>query len=163
MLVLFDRKDRNNMKKMSKEMDTSCKALGAAMFMANVLIFMGVGAAYAFISGSSFYYHIPFAFLIQGLIMAMTASAAWVIFFKVGKQGFLGRYLSALAVSLALSGISLLIPAINTVTGHFLWIASGLFSILAFGTSVAALNEKEFRATGERRLWIRSVVNTNDE
>ena len=152
-----------SMKKISKELDTSCRALCAAMLMANALIYMGAGALYARISGEDFYYHVPFAFLIHGLIVTTIASGVWVVFFRFGKCGFWARYLPALAVSLALFGLSLLVSAVNTQPGYLLWIGSGLFSVLAFGSSVAGLSEKEFKATGERVLWIRSVVNMDTQ
>ena len=149
------------MKKISKEMETSCKALGAAMFMATVLIYMGIGALYAQIYGGHFYYHIPFAFLIQAFIVAMIGSVVWVLSFKLGSHGFAARYLLALVITLAMFGISLLIPIINGTPGHFLWLISGIFSILAFGTPLAALSEKAFKATGERPLWISGVINAS--
>jgi len=144
------------MKKITKEMELSIKALGAAMFMGTVCLHIAIVALFAFISGDNFYYHISFAFLIQGMIASMLASATWALCFGSTKSWrFLAKYLLTTIILVALFAITMLIPAINSTEGHFIWIVSGLISTFAFGTAVAVLSDKHFKKTGSRSvlLW----------
>jgi len=139
-----------------KKMELSCKALGAAMFMFTVCLYMAIGTVLALVSGNAFYYHISFAFLIQGIAMSLIASSAFVLPFSLSKSwGFLMRYLIALAVLAALFIISMLIPAISAVEGYFVWAISGVISAFVFGTAVAVSSNMHFRKTGSRSalLW----------
>ena len=144
------------MKKMSKQMELSFKALGAAMFMGTVFLHMAIGALFGFISEENFYYNVSFALLIQGMAVSMLASAAWVLCFGCAKPwGFVPRYLLALVVLAALFAISIYIPVINSTENYFTWVVSGVVSTLAFGSAVAMLSNKRFRKTGSRStlLW----------
>ena len=139
-----------------KDMELSGKALGAAMFMASAVLYMVIGTLFTVISGNDFYYHISFAFLIQGMIVSMVSSLMWVVCFGLIKSwNFFARYLLLVAVMVALSGISMLIPVINSTSGYFVWIISGFISMFAFGTAVAVLSEKQLKKTGARSvlLW----------
>jgi len=141
---------------MRKKIELSCKALGAGMFMGTVCLYMAIGAVFAFVSGESFYYHISFAFLIQGMAVSMIVSAMWVLCFSLAKPwSFLARYLLALIIMAALYTISMLIPVINGTEGHFMWIVSGIISTFAFGTTVAVSSNMLFKKTGSRSalLW----------
>ena len=138
-----------------KDMELSCKALGAAMFLGIICAYIAIGAAFAFVSGTDFYYHVSFAFLIQGIAVSMIASAAWVLCFSLAKSwSFLTRYLLVLTISAALFATSMLIPAINATEG-LIWLISGIISTFSFGTGVAILSSKHFKNTGARStlLW----------
>jgi len=141
------------MKKMSKEMELSCKALGAAIFMGIVCLYMAIGAL---LGGDHFHYHVSFAFLMQGIAVSMLSSAMWVLCFgSANLWRFFTRYLLILVILAVLFAMSMLIPAINAIEGHFIWIISGIISTLAFGTAVAVLSNKRFKKTGTRStlLW----------
>jgi len=143
------------MKKMNKNVELSCKALGAAIFMGIVCLHMGIEALFALISGNNFNYHISFAFLIHGIVISMPASAAWVLCFGSAKPwSFFTRYLLALTVLVALFTITILIPAINSTEGHFTWVVSGIISTFSFGTAIAVFSNKHFRKTGIRSTLI---------
>jgi hypothetical protein len=144
------------MAKMNKEMELNYKTLGASMFLASVCLYMAVGALFAFISSEDFYYQIPFSFLIQGVIVSMSVSIAWTLCFGLDKAwGFLTRYILIFIILLALSGISIVIPSINSIKGHFLWIISCFFASLAFVTGVSVMSIKYKTKTGIRSvlLW----------
>ena len=139
----------------NKEMEVSCQALGAAMFMATACLYMAIGVLFAFVNQESFYYHVSFAFLIQSVAVSMSASTVWVLCFGFIKAwGFITRYFLALLILVILFGISMLIPAINSLDGSLLWIISGLISTIAFGTGLAILSEKHLRQTGIRSVLI---------
>lgn len=144
------------MKKVSKEIELSAKALGSAMFMATVCLYIAICAVFTLLGNGYFYFHISFTLLIQGLIASMAASVVWVIYFGVIKKwGFFKRYASASVISTCLFVISMLLPIINSSHGYMAWLISGLFSTLAFGTAIAVLSEKRFRRTNKRSslLW----------
>ena len=144
------------MKKISKKIELSCKALGAAMFMGTVCLYMALGALFVFVSDAGFYYNISFAFLIQGILVSMIASAVWVLCFSsVKARGFFARYVPAFIGLAALFAASMLIPAIRGTEGYVLWIASGFLSTFAFGTAVAVSGNRYFKKTGTRSalLW----------
>ena len=144
------------MKKKYKELELSSKALGAAMFMFTVCIYMAIIAILNARGGENINYHVTFAFLIHGIILSLICSGVWVLFFGLGEKcGFFSRYLPALALTAILYGISMIIPAIKNIDGALFWIVSGFSSSFLFGTSVALLSEKKKRTTGIRSvlLW----------
>jgi len=139
-----------------KDMELSFKALGAGMFMGTAVLYMAIGGLFAMISEGDFYYHVSFAYLIQGMIVSMASSIMWMVCFGLIKSWqFLARYLLLFITIVTLSGGSMLIPFINSTDGHFVWIISNLISTLAFGTAVAILSEKQLKKTGARSvlLW----------
>ena len=143
------------MKKISKSMEVSCQALGAAIFMTTACFYMVAGAIFNWAGSGDFYFHIPLAFLIQGVVISMIASVVWTLLLGVvTSYTFLVRYLLALIVLSALLGVSILIPAINSTTGHFIWIISSFVSIFFFGTALAALSQKHFKKTGVRSVLV---------
>jgi len=144
------------MTKICKKVELSFKALGSAIFMGTVCLYMAIGALLALVSGEAFYYNVPFTFLMQGMGMSMLAAPAWVLCFGSGKPlSFSARYLLVLIILAVLTAVSMSIPAINSTDGHFVWVISGIISTLAFGTTVAVLSNKHFRNTGARctLLW----------
>ena len=144
------------MKKISKELELSIKALGSAMFMATVCLYLAIGAVLYFVRDANFYYHISFAFLIQGLVVSMAASVTWMMCFESAKSlSFIARYVLALMLLTALFGVSILLPVINSTAGHLLWLLSGFVATFAFGTAIAVLSEKRLKKTGSRSvlLW----------
>jgi len=143
------------MKKISKHMEISCQSLGAAMFMAAVCVYMAAGIIIGWASEEGFRYHIPFVFLLQGVVLSMTASIVWTLFFGLIKSWKLpAKYFSAMAVVAALLGISMLIPAINSKPGHFIWIISCFISTIGFGTLLAVFSEAYLKKTGERSVLV---------
>jgi len=137
------------MTKICKKLELSCKALGAAMFMGAICLYMAIGALFTFVSGGGFYYHVPFVLLAQGIVVSMMASAMWAVCMSLAKSwGFFTRYLLVLVVLAALFVISMLIPVINGVDGHLIWIISVAVSTFAFGTAVAVYSNMHFRKTG---------------
>ena len=143
------------MKKISKHMEISCQSLGVAIFMCTVCIYMVVVAIFTWISNGDFYFNIPFAFLIQGVAISMMASIVWTLVLGLMKSWvFLARYFLALIILVALLGVSMLIPAINSTTGYFIWIISSFVSLFFFGTALAALSEKHFKKTGDRSVLV---------
>jgi|GEM_PF-1283601 len=149
-------KKMKDMKSKHKELEMSIKALGAAMFMATVCLYLLVGGVAFLLGREEFQFHVPFAFLIQGLIASMAASAAWMLCVgNIKKMGFAAKYLMVMAITLALFGMSALIPAIRSTDGVWLWLASGLVATVAFGTAIAATSEKRLKKTGTRSvlLW----------
>ena len=144
------------MKKIYKDMELSSKALGAAIFMATVCLYMGIGAINARISGVDFNYYIPFAFLIHGVIISLMVSGAWILCFGMIKaKGFVFRYLLTLIIMLVLYGITFLFPVIISKESSFIWVISSFVSALLFLTGVSALNEMQLKKTGVRSvlLW----------
>ena len=144
------------MKKIYKDMELSSKALGAAIFMATVCLYMGIGAINARISEADFNYYIPFAFLIHGVIISLMVSGAWVLCFGLIKtKGFIFRYLFTLITILALYGITLLFPVIISKESYFIWVISSFVSAFLFLTGVSVLNEMLYKKTGARNvlLW----------
>ena len=140
----------------NKDLELSFKALGAGMFMGTAVLYMAIKALLVIIGEEGFYYHVSFAFLIQGMIVSMAASIMWVVCFGLIKSwNFSARYLVLFIVIVALSGVSMLIPVINTTDGRFVWIISNLVSTLAFSTAVAVLSEKQLKQNGARSvlLW----------
>jgi len=138
-----------------KQIELSCKALGAGMFMGIICLYIAIGALFTLVSGEGFYYHVSFAFLIQGIVVSMTASVIWLLYFSLSKSwSFLTRYLLAFITLAALFIISMLIPAINGAEGYFIWVISGFISTFAFGTGVAVSSNKHFRNTGSRTALI---------
>jgi len=141
---------------MAKKIELSCKALGAGMFMGTVCAYLAIGAVLTFISSGGFYYHVTFPLLIQGIVVSMAASALWVLCFTHAKGwGFATRYMVAFVPLAVLFVISVFLPVINGAEGHILWVASGVFSTLAFGTTVAVASNKHYKNTGSRSalLW----------
>jgi len=139
-----------------KNIETSCKALGAAMFMFTVCLYMAIGALFALVSDEAFYYHIAFAFIIQGIIVSLVASTVWMLCFLVTKSwGFITRYLLALGIWAVLFVISMLVPIISVIEGHLIWVICSAVSTLIFGTAVAVASNMHFRKTGTRSvlLW----------
>ena len=144
------------MKRISKEAELSIKALGAAMFMATVCLYMIIGFIIALVSEEHFYYHISFALLIQGMIASMLASATWILCFGSGKTlRFFARFFLSIVSLVVIFVIFALIPVINSTEWYILWLISGLISALAFGTAIAVLSEKHLKRAGVRStlLW----------
>ena len=142
--------------KKNKDIELSCKALGAAMFMLTVVLYMVIGTLYARISGEDFNYHVSFAFLIQGMIVSMLSSLIWIVCFGFIKSWrFFTRYLLLFIVIVAFFVVSILIPIINSAEGYGIWIISGVISTFVFTTAVAVLSEKQRKKTGARSvlLW----------
>ena len=138
-----------------KKIETSSKSLAAAMFMATVCLYMIIGALISSRMYDVFYYHIPFCFLIQGVVVSLAASAVWMAAFAHGKQwGFFVRYLLAFIVITVLFGASVLIPAINSEAGHLRWLLSSFIVTIGMGTALAVKNEKYFKNTGKRSVLI---------
>ena len=138
-----------------KDIETSCKSMGAAMFMFNVCIYMAVRTLSAAFLNIKIYYQIPFAFIIHGIIISMISSALWFLFFGFIKQWcFLPRYLLTLLVLVAFFGLSALIPVINSNAGYYHWIISGFASVFLMGTAFSVANEKTYKNTGKRIVLI---------
>ena len=143
------------MQKVSKHMEISCQSLGAAMFMAAVCVYMVAGIIFGWVSEEGFHYHAPFAFLFQGVVVSMTASIVWTLCFGLIKSwNFLAKYFFAMAVVAALLGMSMLIPAINSQPGNFIWIISCFISTIGFGTLLALFSETHLKKTGERSVLV---------
>jgi len=145
-----------SMKKLNKELELSIKALGAAMFMATVCLYLAIGAVLYFIGYDNFYFHVSFALLVQGLIVSMVASATWMVCFESAKpQSFGARYAIAFIILAILFGVSIMLPIINSTTGYLFWLIGGFVSTFAFGTAIAVLSEKHLKKTGKRSvlLW----------
>ena len=144
------------MKKKYKNLELSSKALGAAMFMFTVCLFMGICALYNALNEESVNTNIPFALLIHGIILSIMCSGVWVLFFGLGEKcGFVSRYLPALVLTGSLFGISMIIPVIKNADEAFFWIICGFVSTFLFGSGVAVLSEIKRRKTGIRSvlLW----------
>ena len=138
-----------------KKIETSSKSLAAAMFMATVCLYMLIGAVISSRMYDVFYYHIPFSLLIQGVVLSLAASAVWMASFAHSKKwGFFARYLLAFTILALLFGASVLIPAINSETGHLRWLLSSFIATLGMGTALAIKNEKYFKSTGNRSVLI---------
>jgi len=144
------------MLKKYKALELSSKALGAAMFMFTVCLFMAICALYNAFNEKSVNMTIPFALLIHGIILSLMCSGVWVLFFGLGEKcGFVSRYLPALVLTGILFGISMIIPVIKNANGVFFWIISGFVSSFLFGSGIAVLSEIKRRKTGIRSvlLW----------
>ena len=143
------------MKKNLKDIETSCKSLGAAMFMFTVCIYMAVAALSAAFLNVKVYFQIPFAFIIHGIIISMVSSALWFLFFGFFKRwSFLPRYLLTVLVLMAFFGLSVIIPVINSNVGYNHWIISGFASVFLMGTAFSVANEKNYKNTGKRSVLI---------
>ena len=144
------------MKKKFKDLELSSKALGAAMFMFTVCLFMAICALYNAFNEESVNTNIPFALLIHGIIMSLICSSVWILFFGLGEKcGFVSRYLTALVLTGSLFGISMIVPVIKNADGFFFWIVSGFASSFLFGSGIAVLSEIKRKKTGIRSalLW----------
>jgi len=129
------------------------------MFLGTVFLYMVIGSIFALVSRESFYYHIPFAFLIQGIIKSMVISFVWTLCFSnIKAWGFFKRYLLALMVLVVLAVISMLIPLINGVQWFAIWIISGIISSLIFGTAVAASSNMYHKKTGKRNALLWEII-----
>jgi len=146
------------MTKISKKVELSCKALGAGMFMGIVCLYMALGALSAFVRSEDFYFHVSFAFLIQGMVVSMAASVIWALCFSLNKSwGFFTRYLLVLIALAILFLLSVLFPAIRMTEGYYIWIISGIISTFAFGSAVAVSSSRLFAKTGTRTTLIWEV------
>ena len=143
------------MTKICKKQELSYKALGAAMFMGAICLHMAIGVLFARVNGRGFYYHVPFALLVHGIVASMAVSAAFSLCISLAKSwGFVARYLLALLVLVALLAISILIPVINRVDGYHIWLISVAISTFAFGTAIAVYSNMHFKNTGLRSALI---------
>jgi len=148
------------MKIISKETELTIKALGAAMFMATVCLYMAVGFVLSHAVLDDFVFTLHFALLIQGILASLLASAGWVICIGLTKTGsFLVRYLLAVVLNLGVFAITLLIPGINLIEWYMLWLACGVFSTIAFGTGVAALSHRQLKKYGRETVLLWQLQN----
>ena len=137
-------------------MELSSKALGAAMFMATVCLYMGIEIIKAKTSDADITCYIPFAFLLHGIVFALMTSGAWVLCFGLIKtKNYIITALLTLIILLIITGVSIVLPVINTKAGYLIWIISCFASSFLFITGVTALYIKLEIKTGIRSvlLW----------
>ena len=147
------------MKKLNKHAELSLKCLGAAIAMATICLYMIAGAVSSWVGGGDFYFHVPFSFLVHGMLVSMIAASVWVVAFGIVKSwGFFARYALFLIISIALYGASLLIPPIN-----FLWVICGFAVALIFCTASAIISENIFQKTGKRSILVWELTKNEED
>jgi len=130
------------------------KLIAGGIFAGLIGFYMVVGTLYTQFTGAAFEYSIPFAFIIQGAVLAVAIATLWGVFFGemvIKKWRFFKR---AFAFNLSL----IIVIALCVLTSFalpmpgdwaYLWLIGA--GIIALGISVmSGLNEIYYRKTGER-------------
>ena len=143
------------MKKINKHMEVSCQSLGAVMFMAIVCFYMIIGVIVAWVGSDAFYYHIPFAFLIHGVIISMTASIVWTLILGMSSiKSFIMKVALCITTIILLLVASVFVPIINKSDGYIIWMLSCIISLIGFGILLSFYSEKFYKKTGKRSVLI---------
>lgn len=128
------------------------KTFAAMIFTGFICLYMMTGSIYAVVTGESFDYAIPFAFVLQGLILSLLISLLWAALFNNTMDRKLRYFPRLLLFSFALTvafAVSLLtFVAIPTGWTKIWLIADGC---VAVGVIILSfISEVYYKATGKR-------------
>jgi hypothetical protein len=128
------------------------KFLGAGIFTGFMILYMVSGVAYAYITGNTFEFAIPFVFVLQGLLLAALISLMWGIFIGdviIKKWRYFPRLIMfTLAVMALLAVCFLTFLAIPTEWSWFWLITNGVVGLGMIKLSF--ISEIHFKRTGKR-------------
>lgn len=128
------------------------KLIAGGILFGMIGFYMVVGTLYTRFAGVEFEYSIPFAFIVQGAVLAVLIATLWEVFFGetlIIKWRF---YQRALVFNVAL----ILLVTVCFLTSFVLpsdWAHLWLIATVAISTGIAVmsgLNEIYYRKTGER-------------
>ena len=128
------------------------KLIAGGVLAGLIGFYMVVGAIYARVSGADFEYSIPFAFIIQGAVLAICIAVLWEVFFCeiiIRKLRFFPRVLMFNASLAALIAASVLTSSVLSSDWAYLWLTGATAIAIGIGV-IACLAEVYFRKTGQR-------------
>ncbi|MCL2577273.1 MAG: hypothetical protein FWE27_04400 [Defluviitaleaceae bacterium] len=128
------------------------KLIAGGILFGLIGFYMVVGTLYAQFTGVEFEYSIPFAFILQGAVLAVVIAILWEIFFGeviIKKWRFFKRALVFNFSLIILIAICFLTSFVLPTDWAHLWLIGT--GILTLGISViSGINEIYYRKTGER-------------
>jgi len=139
---------------MKKVMDfvVPIKLIAGGVLFGLIGFYMVVGTLYARFTGAEFEYSIPFAFILQGTILAIVISVLWELFFGeaiIKKWRFFKRALLFNLSLLLLIVICFLTSFVLPTDWAHLWLIG--VGTLTFGIAImSGLNELYYRKTGRQ-------------
>ena len=139
---------------MKKMMDfvMPLKLIAGGILFGLMGFYMVFGTLYARFTGAAFEYNIPFAFILQGAVLAIVIAVLWEIFFGetiIKKWRFFKRALIFNFSLMVLIAICFLTSFVLPAEGAHLWLIG--VGIIALGMAVmSGLNEIHYRKTGKQ-------------
>ena len=128
------------------------KLIAGGVLAGLIGFYMVVGTLYAHISGADFEYSIPFAFIIQGAVLAICIAVLWEVFFGeavIKKWRFFKRALVFNAALVALVVVCFITSFGLPSDWAYLWLIGA--GVIAVGMGVmSCLAELYYRKAGER-------------
>ena len=128
------------------------KSLAAMVFAGLMCAYMAAGSLYAVITGTPFKYNIPFAFVLEGLMLSIVIAILWIVLLSdtfIKRMRFSPRLiLFAVGLAAALGLCFLVFFARHTDWAKLWLIVIGVFVFAVIALSVLA--ELYFKATGRR-------------
>lgn len=128
------------------------KFVAAGIFTGFIILYMVSGVAYALVTGNSFDYSIPFAFVFQGLILSALVSLLWGLLLGdavIKKWRYFPRIIVFSLLLMALLGVCYLtFIAMPADWSNFWLITNGVIGLGLIIFSVIC--ELLFKATGRR-------------
>jgi hypothetical protein len=116
---------------------------------------MIVGYISTLITGTEFYFSLPFAFILHGVIITLIISGVWVMLFGLNKSWkFIVRYSLFLITLIILYVLSIFNPIMNSIAGYHLWLICSFIVVFGSMTGFSIANEKYFINKGERNVLI---------
>jgi hypothetical protein len=128
------------------------KSFAAMIFTGFMIFYMVAGTLYAVVTGEVFDYTIPFAFVLQGVLLSILISALWALLFNERMDKKM-RWFPRLAIfALALTGLLAICILIFTAIPMdwaklWLFVAGGICSGIIV---LSALGELYLKAKGKR-------------
>ena len=152
--------------RMKKLIDFSMplKMFASAIFAGFMILYMISGVAFAYVTGEDFTYAVPFAFVLQGLLLAALISLVWGIFFSdifIKKWRCFPRLIAfSISLMILLAVCVLTFIAIPTDWAQLWLITNGCvgFGLIVF----AIINEIRLKATGKRYTEILNKYKTEN-
>ncbi|MCL2376635.1 MAG: hypothetical protein FWC76_04480 [Defluviitaleaceae bacterium] len=127
------------------------KFIAGGVLAGLVGFYMVVGTIYARLTGAEFEYSIPFAFILQGVVLAIAIAILWEVFFGekiIKKWRFFKRALVFNLSLILLIAICFLTSFALPTNWAYLWLIG--VGIIALGIAVmSGLSEIYYRKTGE--------------
>jgi len=128
------------------------KLIAGGVLAGLIGFYMVVGTLYARFTGVEFVYSIPFAFIIQGAVLAIAIAVIWEVFFGeaiVKKWRFFKRALMFNLSLIALIAICFLTSFALPTDWAYLWLIGA--TAITLGIAImSGLSELYYRKTGER-------------
>ncbi|MCL2373600.1 MAG: hypothetical protein FWC78_09415 [Defluviitaleaceae bacterium] len=128
------------------------KLIAGGILFGIIGFYMVVGSLYAHFTEAEFEYSIPFAFIVQGAVLAVAVALLWVILFGdtvIKKWRFFKRALVFNALLVALVAICFVTSIVLPLGWAHLWLVGTV--VICLGISImSGLNEIYCRRTGQR-------------